>query len=1087
MKFCGVCGARLSKRCMACQECLNLGRAFCSECGASLREAIPVPSAALADERKQVTVLFADMRGSLELIDGLDPEDVRRLLDPVLTLMINAVHRFEGTVSQVMGDGVMVIFGAPLAYEDHALRACYAALEMQDAVRRFAVTTIKEHQVDIQIRIGINSGEVVVRSIANDRTLDYTAIGQTTHLAARMEQIARPGTIVLTGVTQRLTEGYVDVFPLGPLSIKGLQKPVEIFQLVGKRPARSRLLARSAQHLTRLAGRDLELETMRQIFEGTAAGHGQVLAVVGEPGVGKSRLIYEMAISQATRGWLMLEAHGFPYTKDVAYLPIADIVKAYCRIEQADDLRRTGEKVRRAVLGLDNNLGLIIPALLALVGVPTADAEWEALGATGRRRRILDSVAALLRRESRNQPVCLVVEDLQWIDFETQAVLNELVQRLSDARLLLLVSYRTGYEHGWSRSVGFSQIGLRALSAEKADELLGNMVGPHESLLPLRRRLVEKTGGNPFFLEECVRSIVESDALVGERAAYQLARPFQAERVPATVHALLAARIDRLLAEDKVILEVAAAIGRIVPLRLLEAVTGSPAEGLHAALGRLQIAQLLYETGQAPDLEYAFQHALIHDVAYGTLTHAKRTDLHARILQAIETLAGDRQSDYVEQLAHHARAGELWPRASDYLYQAGTKAFAHFANREAVAWFEQALDALRHLPESPQTLTRAVDLLLGLRNSLTLLGEHDRVLVHLAEAQTLAERVGDQFRFGRVLSCQVNSLTLLGRHDAAIEVGHRARKVSAALDDLSLRIGTDQYVGRAHLYRGDFSGAIEIFEGIVNTLRGARERDHVGLQALPSVFARSHLIEALAEMGRFAESGRYCDEARALAATTRHTDTLWWALHARGLHHFAKREIGPAIEAHEQAYELARAHDMPVYRARSGAELARAWSLEGRTAEALPLAATAMAEMTPRSQMITYAIILLLVGWVQRMAGAHGRAAEHAGQALSLFRQRGERALEAHAIYLLGDISANQAKPDLSAGEVHYRSAGLLAEELGMRPLAARCKFKLGLLLRASGRGDEAIQALRAACDGYRDMGLGPELSHSEAELSATP
>jgi tetratricopeptide (TPR) repeat protein len=577
---------------------------------------------------------------------------------------------------------------------------------------------------------------------------------------------------------------------------------------------------------------------------------------------------------------------------------------------------------------------------------------------------------------------------------------------------------------------------------------------------------------------------VESDALVGEPEAYRLARPFQADRVPATVHALLAARIDRLLGEDKAILEVAAAIGRIVPLKLLEAATGSPIEGLRAALRRLEAAQLLYETGQAPHPEYAFQHALIHDVAYGTLTHAKRRDLHARILEAVEALAGDRQTDYVEQLAHHARAGELWPRATDYLYQAGTKAFAHSANREAVAWFEQALEALRRLPESPQTLTRAVDLLLGLRNALTLLGEHDRVLAHLREAQTLAERVGDRVRFGRVLSCQVNSLTLLGQHDAAIEVGHRARSVSAALDDLSLRIGTDQYVGRAHLYRGDFAAAIEIFEGIVNALRGARERDHVGLQALPSVFARSHLIEALAEIGRFAESRRYYDEARAIAATTRHTDTLWWALHSRGRHHLVKREIGAAIEAHEQAYELARAHDMPVYRARSGAELALAWSLGGRTAEALPLAASAMVEMAPRSRMITYSIILLLVGWVRLIAGEHSRAAEHVDRALGLFRQRRERAQEANALCLLGDIAAGWPEPDLSAAEAHYRSAGALAEELGMRPLAARCKLKVGMLLRANGQLDEALQALRVARDSFRDMKLGDELSQSEAELT---
>ena len=1083
-RFCAQCGARLSSRCPACRSNFELGRTFCAECGAALLDVTRLPTGR-PEERKQVTVLFADMHGSLEILDGRDPEDAKRILDPVVTLMMNAVHRFEGTVNQVMGDGVMALFGAPIAYEDHALRACYAALEMQDSVRRFAVTARMEHDADVQIRIGINSGEVVLRSIANDQTLDYTAIGQTTHLAARMEQLAQPGTILLTGVTQQLTEGYVDVVSLGSIAVKGLPKPVETFQLVGKRSARSRLLSRSTQHLTRLVGREMELERIRRVLEVAASGHGQVVAVIGEPGIGKSRLIYEMAISPATRGWLMLEACGFSYTKDTAYLPIIDIVKTYCRIEHADDLRRSGEKVRRAVAQLDEQLEPIIPALLALLGVPIEDPAWEALGAGGRRRRILDAVAALLNRESRRQPVCLVIEDLQWIDSETQAVLDELVQHISDARFLLLVSYRTGYAHEWSRSSGYSQVELQALSAEKADEFLGNLVGPHESLFPLRRRLVEKTGGNPFFLEECVRSFVESDALVGEREAYRLARPFQAERVPATVHALLAARIDRLLAEDKALLEIAAVIGAIVPLKLLEAATGKPAEALRAALGRLDAAQLLYQTGQPPDLEYAFRHALIHDVAYGTLTHAKRRDLHARILEAVEAIAGDRQVDYVEQLAHHARIGELWSRATDYLYQAGTKGFERSANREAVAWFEQALDALGHLPESRQTLTRAVDLHLGLRNSLTLLGEHDRTLGHLRQAQTLAERIGDRFRIGRVLSFQVNVLALLGQHDAAIDVGHRARSVSAALQDLPLRIATDQYVGRAHLYLGDFSGAIGLFEGIVKDV-SARERDHFGLPVLPSVFARSHLIEALAQVGRFAESERYCDQARAIVATTKHTDTLWWVHHARGLHHLTKREIESAIEAHNQAHELARMHDMPVYRARSAAELALAWSLAGKTPEALPLAASAMAEMASRTPTTTYSIVLLLLGWVSLNAGEHGQAAEHVNRALGLFRKRRERAHEANALCVLGDIAASGASPDPSAADAHYRRAGALAEELGMRPLTARCRLKIGLLLRANGQSGKAVQALRVARDGFRDLELRPELSQSEAELTAT-
>ncbi|MBI3326420.1 MAG: AAA family ATPase, partial [Nitrospinae bacterium] len=470
MKFCIECGAPLRSRCPRC-EFENPPRAkFCGECGALLTGQSPAPGlqphpihyapqhlaekilqskAALEGERKQVTVLFADLRGSLELIADRDPEDARTLLDPVLERLMAAVHRYEGTVNQVMGDGIMALFGAPIAHEDHAVRACYAALAMQEAIRRYTAEVRRAHGLEVQVRVGLNSGEVVVRAIGNDLHMDYSAIGQTTHLAARMEQLAPPGSIRLTAETLRLAEGFVQVNPLGPVPVKGLADPVEVFELIGAGPIRTRLQASATRGLTRFVGRQTEIEALHQALEGARIGHGQVVALVGEPGVGKSRLFYEFTRSYPTHGWLILESSSVSYGKATTYLPVRDLLKVYFQIEDRDDTRKIREKLTGRLLTLDRSLEPTLPAFLALLEVPVEEPQWQALDPSQRRQRTLAALKQVLLRESQVQPLLLVFEDLHWIDAETQAFLDSLVESLPTAQVLLLVNYRPEYQHGW--------------------------------------------------------------------------------------------------------------------------------------------------------------------------------------------------------------------------------------------------------------------------------------------------------------------------------------------------------------------------------------------------------------------------------------------------------------------------------------------------------------------------------------------------------------------------------------------------------------------------------------------------------------
>jgi class 3 adenylate cyclase len=523
-----------------------------------LAEKILTSRSALEGERKQVTVLFADIKDSTELIRDLDPEDAQNLLDPAIHIMMETVHRFEGTVNQVLGDGIMALFGAPIAHEDHALRTCYAALAMQAAMQDYTERVRRTQGIEMRIRVGLNSGEVVVRTIGNDLHMDYSAVGHTTHLAARMEQLATPGSIRLSSSTLRLVEGLVQVNPLGLIRVRGMSEPVEVFELTGASAIKRRLQAAVARGLTTFVGRDTEIDALRQALAQAGARHGQVVAAVGEAGVGKSRLVYEFIHSPRIPGWLVLESASVSYGKATPYFPVVDLLKRYVHVEVGDDARTIRAKVTGHIVTLDETLQESIPALLSLLDALPEDSPFLQLDPRQRRQRTLDALKRLLLRESQLQPLLLVFEDLHWIDAETQALLDSLVESLPTARLLLLVNYRPEYQHTWGSKTYYTQLRLDPLPPESADAFLEALLGDDPSLGPLKTLLIERTEGNPFFMEETVRTLVETETLAGASGAYRLAHDLLTIQVPPTVQAVLAARMDRLPPGEKRLLQTVA-------------------------------------------------------------------------------------------------------------------------------------------------------------------------------------------------------------------------------------------------------------------------------------------------------------------------------------------------------------------------------------------------------------------------------------------------------------------------------------------------------------------------------------------------
>ncbi|MGH8065527.1 MAG: ATP-binding protein [Candidatus Entotheonellia bacterium] len=1036
----------------------------------------------LEGERKQVTVLFADIKDSTELIRELDPEAAQQLLDPALRRMMDAVHRYEGTVNQVLGDGIMALFGAPIAHEDHALRACYAALAMQATMREYTDEVRRTQGLELRIRVGLNSGEVVVRAIGNDLHMDYSAVGQTTHLAARMEQMASSGSNRLTAATLRLVEGLVRVNALGPIPVKGLPEAVEVFELVGASAVRRRLEAAVARGLTRFVGRETEIAALARAS--ASAGRGQVVATVGEAGVGKSRLLYEFVHSHRTQGWLVLEAASVSYGKATPYFPIVDLLKRYVHVEDGDESRTVRAKVMGHLLTLDEALQETIPALLALLDALPTDSPFLGLDPPQRRQRTLAALKRVLLRETQVQPLLLVFEDLHWIDAETQALLDGLVESLPTTRLLLLVNYRPEYQHAWSHKTYYTPLRLDPLPPTSAEELLQALLGNDPNLAPLTRLLIERTEGNPFFLEESVRTLVETGVLVGEPGAYHLVKSLDSLQVPATVQAVLAARVDRLLSEDKRLLQTAAVIGTAVPFPLLQAIAELPEMALHRGLAHLQAAEFLYESRLFPDHEYTFKHALTHEVAYSSLLQERRRALHARIIIALEALAGERVGEQVEHLAHHALRGEVWDKALAYCRQAGEKALARSAHREAVGYFEHALSALPHLPEQHATHEQAIDLRLALRSALLPSGNSGRLLLYLREAEALAVALDDRLRLGHISGFLSVHFRNMGAYDQAIASAQRALALATAGGDPVVQALANLYLGAAYWAQGAYRGAIACLRQAVASLPGAQRRERLGQATLPSVQSLAFLAACHAELGMFAEGSALGEEGLQIAETVAHPSSLMWASYGIGLVSLRQGDLHKALPRLERAMGICQEADLPLFVPRMAAALGAAYTLSGRVADAVALLTRAM-EQTAAPDMAGFqALCRLALGEAYVLAGRLEEAHALAEQALALARGHQERGNQAYALHLLGEIATHRPPPEVEPAEAHYRQALLLAEELGMRPLIAHCRLGLGSLYTKMGRREQARTELLVAIELYLAMEMKSWLSQAEAVLA---
>jgi class 3 adenylate cyclase len=1109
-KFCSECGVSLSRACPSCGHGNPARSKFCSECGTSLAASSPGPAeprfsspsnytpkhlaqkilasrAQLEGERKQVTVLFSDLKASMELIAERDPEEAREILEPVLDRMIEAVHHYEGTVNLVMGDGIMTLFGAPLAHEDHAIRACYAALRMQEAIGRLTGELRHSRGLEVRIRVGLNSGDVAVGSIGSDLQMDYTAVGQTTHLAARMEQLATPGTVRLTAETLRLAEGYVIVKPLGPMPVKGIAHPVEVYELSGAAAVRTRLQAARARGLTHFVGRQAEIAQMQTAVAQARQGQGQVLAVVGEPGVGKSRLFFEFMQSHHIDGWLLLEASSLSFGKATPYLPLIDLMKAYFKIDPADKTRAIRAKVTGQILTLDETLGEAVPAVLWLLEALPADDAFLALAPEQRRQRTLAAVKRLILRESQIQPLFLVFEDLHWIDAETQTFLDDLINTVPTAPIVLAVNYRPEYRHGWGGKTCYRQLRIDPLPVAGAEELLRDLIGEDPSLAPLKRLLVERTEGNPLFLEESVRALVETRDLVGGRGAYRLGATAGTIQVPPTVQTILASRIDRLSPDHKRLLQAASVVGKDIPFGLLAAIAGLSEDALRDGLAQLQDAEFIYETQIFPELEYTFKHALTHEVAYGSLLADRRRALHASIVEAIERRYAGQLTEHVEALAHHAVRGRLLEKAVRYLREAAAKAVARYANQEAVEFFSSTLEMLNALPRTTDTLTAELDTCIKMGPPLiaTKGASSTEVERSYLRALELADQLGDSARRFLALWGLWYVNYTRGKYSAARTAGERL------LD--AARTGNDsgQLLEAHHALWATLSGMGHTAAAVAHMENGVAlyDRNRHAAQALlygghdPGGCCRWHLAMSLWLLGRYTRSMNALGDALQVVEELKHPLSMVIALWFAAWVHYHRGDRAATERAVQRGLILAPEYGISGW---SNIGILLPWASGTRLdRDQLIELHRQLPELGPSNWRRVFCLSVL--------ADLYGAAGcfEDGLAVLDAISDEDRAAFYAPEIHRMeGKLRAKIPSSDPAQVESCFRSALTVASQRQEKSLELRAAMSLARLWRAQNRPAEARELLAPVYGWFNEGFELPDLKDAKRlldEMAAVP
>jgi class 3 adenylate cyclase/tetratricopeptide (TPR) repeat protein len=1097
VKFCEECGAKMETECPNCEAKIPLGKKFCGACGHKLESPPEKPSEAppldysnpasytpkhLADkilttrssiegERKLITVLFLDVANFTGISERLDPEQVHEIMDGTFKILMDEIHKYEGNINQFTGDGVMALFGAPLAHEDHAQRACNASLAIQKALKSYAKKINERHGVDFKARIGLNSGSVVVGAIGDDLRMDYTAKGDTTNLAARMESMAEPGGVLLTASTQRLAKDYFDMRSLGKVPVKGKAEPQEIYELLGVSKVVTRLDASVAKGLTQYMGRKREMESLMACYERVEAGVGQVVGIIGEAGVGKSRLILELR-GKLPQNHAYLEGHCLPYGSSIPFLPLLDILRSFFDIQEGEPEKQSKEKMREKTLGLDENLTHALPAFQDLLCPPAEDESWSNLEPKEKRLKTFEAIRDLLIRLSQVRPLILMVDDLHWTDKTSEEFLDYFVGWLANTRILLLLLYRPEYIHPWGSKSYYSQIRLDQLSAGTSAELVQSILERGEVVPEIMEIILTRAAGNPLFMEELTKTLLENGSIKKDNHRYVLTVEASDVQVPDNVQGIIAARMDRLKDNIKRTMQVASVIGRDFAFSILQTITGMRDE-LKAHLLDLQNLEFIYEKSLLPELEYIFKHAVTQEVAYDSILIQRRRELHERIGMAIERIYGERTEEFLEMLSHHYSRSDNPEKSYIFSKLSGKKAIRNNSAWEAFSYYREALGALKRMPDEKRSKRNQLEVLHLMLVPMILLGFPEETLSILQEGEKLSKELGEKKSLIRFYTNMGLYYSNRGKPTEGNRYSGRAFEEAEAIQDVETVAQSGPDLCLSHGTRGEYEKAIDVALRVTDAIvKAGRESETFGgpMNVYPALLAISGNNRAM--LGNFDEARALVE--RALKAANLYANSMTiavcqlnygWVHLTKGEAKLASEHFSSSIQCFEEAKFM-----QPLALAWTGSGLAHTLLGDPETGRNH----VEKGLMIHREAAIEWnlAIHLYSLGICQHSSGDLKNAQDSFREAFRLSQKNQEKHMEGKSRIWFGRILWMADASKRNEAEEFIQSGIEILESLRTRPDLSIGYFLLGELYLGGDMREKAEEYLRKAEKNFREMGM---------------
>jgi len=1022
-------------------------------------------------ERKLVTVLFADVANFTSIAERLDPEDVHEIMDGCFRILSQIIHQNEGTINQFTGDGVMALFGAPIAHEEHAQRACQAALAIQSSIAEYSAQIERKFQFKFKLRIGLNTGLVVVGGIGDDLRMDYTAVGDTTNLASRLENMANPGGTLISRNTQRLVKAYFKLNALSPVSVKGKEKPQEVFELIEANRVKTRLDASISRGLTKFVGRENSMAMVNNAWVEASSGVGQVLGIVGEAGVGKSRLLLEFRRSLPVNEFIYFEGRCFQHGGSIAFLPFLKILKSCFGIDEGSAENAMSEKVIEKLKVLNEDmLRPSLPAFHDLLSMRFEDKTWHKLDPQVKRENIFEAIRDLLVSISQKKPLVMAIEDLHWIDKTSEEFLSYFIDNLPHCSILLILLYRAEYTHQWGGKSHYTNIGVRLLNAESSSELISNLLDGSKVGADLEQLILNQTAGQPLFIEEFTNSLREDGLIKRQGDKYVPESNFTEVQVPDTIQGIIASRMDRLDENLKRTLQVASVVGRDFSFRILQAVSGIKAD-LKSYLISLQKLEFIYVTQVFPELEYIFKHVLTQEVSYQSLLLKKRQKLHEKIGLALEQLYGGRLEEFYEILAHHYARSHNSEKAIKYLKLSGQKSMRKNSAWEALDYFEKAIVALERLPDSTDHKREKLEVIYLMISPLITLGFPAKSLSILKKGEKLAKDLSDQRRLYRFQTNLGFLYSSNGNYHEARPYIERAFRAAKKLNDVSLlgQVVTD--LDMIYLTTGDHMRTVKVMAEVIYIIEtNERQSDFFGGPI--NVYSALHSLSGLSLgwIGKFKRACLLCEKGNHSATVVNDARTLGMCHYLHGIVLGFKGELDSAIEHFEAAIKfnekLAHAIMLPGSYSRLGFIRALAGDLEvGRR----------HAEEGLKIQLELGYNYLGSMGWFSVGAcltesGEFEDAIRNLEKGLEISRKNQEKIIEGALLIWLGR-ARGRCFPPLSEGAAQHILLGIeISKELSQKPDLAIGYLFLAELYATRNRNDLALDNLNKSMVLFEEM-----------------